>query len=113
MIKGYTSITIDRPASEVFAAISDITRTGEWSPECTAGRWVGEATGPAVGAKFEGDNKLVIAGLTLRLVRTYAEAQGPSAIVSSGGLVEVAVPGGSAAIVLGAGRGDSIVVRGG
>jgi len=73
MIKGYTSITIDRPASEVFAAISDITRTGEWSPECTAGRWLDGATGPGTGARFEGDNSFVIAGVTLKKWTTTSE----------------------------------------
>jgi hypothetical protein len=56
MPTGSASITINKPASEVFAAISDITRTGEWSPECTGGRWLDGATSAAVGARFEGDN---------------------------------------------------------
>jgi hypothetical protein len=73
MVKGYTSITIDRPAGEVFAAISDITRTGEWSPECTAGRWLDGATGPSTGARFEGDNKFTVAGMTLKKWTTTSE----------------------------------------
>lgn len=44
------SIVINRPAADVFAAISDITRMGEWSPECVAGRRVQPASGPEVGA---------------------------------------------------------------
>jgi len=52
-----TTIVIDRSPAEVWAAIADITQMGRWSPECTAGRWVAPATGPAVGAKFEGDNE--------------------------------------------------------
>ena len=50
----------------MFAAISDITRMGEWSPECVAGRWVAPATGPAVGAVFEGDNVAAIGPVTLK-----------------------------------------------
>ena len=73
MITGSASVTIDRPALEVFAALADITRIGEWSPECTSGRWVGGATGPAMGAKFEGDNKAVIAGITLKKWTTTSE----------------------------------------
>lgn len=73
MITGSASVTIDRPALEVFAAVADITRIGEWSPECTSGRWVGGATGPAMGAKFEGDNKAVIAGITLKKWTTTSE----------------------------------------
>ena len=56
MVEGSASMVINRPVSEVFDAVADITRMGEWSPECTGGRWVAPATGPSVGAKFEGDN---------------------------------------------------------
>ena len=64
---------IDRPTAEVWAAISDITRMGEWSPECTAGRWVAPATGPAVGARFEGDNAAKVAGRTVKRWTTTSE----------------------------------------
>jgi len=70
---GSASVTIERSPSEVFAALSDITRTGEWSPECVAGRWIDGATGPAVGARFEGDNKAVIAGRTVKKWTTTSE----------------------------------------
>jgi uncharacterized protein YndB with AHSA1/START domain len=66
METGSASIIIKRPPAEVFAAISDVTRTGEWSPECTGGRWVGDATGPEVGASFEGDNVVMVAGRALK-----------------------------------------------
>ncbi|MGZ4597071.1 MAG: SRPBCC family protein [Actinomycetes bacterium] len=42
---------------EVWALVSDVTRTGEWSPENTGGRWVGGATGPVEGARFVGSNR--------------------------------------------------------
>ena len=64
---------INRPVSEVFAAIADITRMGEWSPECHAGRWVTPATGPALGAKFEGDNALALGPVTLKRWTTTSE----------------------------------------
>ena len=54
-------------------AIADVTRTGEWSPECTAGRWVGDASGPSLGAKFEGDNEVKLAGRTLKKWTTTSE----------------------------------------
>ena len=73
MSTGSASITIDRPPAEVWAAIADITRMGDWSPECIAGRWVSPATGPAVGAKFEGDNVAKLAGLTLKKWTTTSE----------------------------------------
>ncbi len=51
------TLVIARPPAEVWAAIADVTQMGRWSPECIAGRWVAPATGPSVGAKFEGDNE--------------------------------------------------------
>jgi len=73
MSSGSAHITINRPASEVWAAIADVTRMGDWSPECIAGRWVGGATGPAVGAKFEGDNVAKVAGRTVKKWTTTSE----------------------------------------
>ena len=73
MSTGTASITIDRPPAQVWAAIADITSMGEWSPECIAGRWVGGADGPAVGARFEGDNVAKIAGRTVKKWTTTSE----------------------------------------
>jgi ligand-binding SRPBCC domain-containing protein len=42
---------------ELWALVSDITRMGDWSPETTSGTWIKGATGPAVGARFKGDNR--------------------------------------------------------
>ncbi|MBX3314090.1 MAG: SRPBCC family protein [Actinobacteria bacterium] len=42
---------------EVYAAIADVTRMGEWSIECHTCEWTGDSTGPAVGATFEGHNR--------------------------------------------------------
>jgi uncharacterized protein YndB with AHSA1/START domain len=41
----------------VFAAVSDVTRMGEWSPECHACEWGDGATAPAVGVTFTGHNR--------------------------------------------------------
>ena len=65
-VRGVARIVIERPAADVFAAISDVTRMGEWSPECVAGRWVPPATGPAVDAVFEGDNVAAVGPVTLK-----------------------------------------------
>ena len=73
MTTGSASVVINRDPQTVFAVVSDITRTGEWSPECVSGRWVGGANGPAVGAKFEGDNELKVAGRTLKKWTTTSE----------------------------------------
>lgn len=42
----------------VYDLVSDLARMGEWSPENCGGKWKGGATGPAVGAKFKGANKI-------------------------------------------------------
>ena len=70
---GTATVVIDRPAHEVWSAIADVTRMGEWSPECTAARWAGGATGPAFGAKFEGDNEAKVAGRTVKKWTTTSE----------------------------------------
>lgn len=49
------SIVIAAPRSVVYAAISDVTRTGEWSPVCRE-CWWDEGGGPWVGSFFTGRN---------------------------------------------------------
>lgn len=73
MVEGSASIVIRQPAAEVFAALADVTRMGEWSPECTGGRWVPPATAPALGARFEGDNVAAVGPLTLKRWTTTSE----------------------------------------
>ena len=41
----------------VWNAISDVTRMGEWSPECHSCAWKDGATAPGVGARFIGHNR--------------------------------------------------------
>jgi uncharacterized protein YndB with AHSA1/START domain len=48
---------IDAPPEHVYALISDVTRMGEWSPECVKCAWQGDASSPAVGARFRGSNR--------------------------------------------------------
>ena len=54
-------ISIERviaaPADELWARVANIERMGDLSPENIGGKWLGGATGPAVGAKFKGDNQ--------------------------------------------------------
>jgi len=45
------------PAEVAYAMVSDVTRMGEWSPECKAVEWLKESTGPIVGARFRGTNE--------------------------------------------------------
>jgi hypothetical protein len=50
--------TIAAPAQAVYDLVSDITRMPEFSPENIRGEWLAGATGPVVGARFKGTNKL-------------------------------------------------------
>jgi hypothetical protein len=52
-----TSIDIAAPPEAVYALVSDITRMGEWSPECRSCSWVRGADGPVEGARFRARNK--------------------------------------------------------
>ena len=56
-MRGESQVYITAPPEEVFRLISDVTRTGEWSPECRRCRWIGESVGPVVGARFRGQNR--------------------------------------------------------
>ncbi|MDX1605235.1 MAG: SRPBCC family protein, partial [Candidatus Competibacterales bacterium] len=45
---------IAAPAEEVWNLVADVTRMGEWSPEATGAKWRKDASGPTVGASFQG-----------------------------------------------------------
>ncbi|HZM32208.1 MAG TPA: SRPBCC family protein [Acidimicrobiales bacterium] len=51
------TVSIDARPEVVWDLVSDITRMGDWSPECTGGRWLGKRKGPEVGALFVGFNR--------------------------------------------------------
>lgn len=48
---------IAAPPDAVFELVTDLCRMGEWSPENEGGEWIDGATGPALGAKFNGKNR--------------------------------------------------------
>lgn len=50
------SISIAATPDEVYTLVSDVTRTGEWSPICKD-CWWDEGAGPQVGAWFTGRNE--------------------------------------------------------
>jgi hypothetical protein len=52
------SIDIDRPPAEVYAIVSDITRTGELSPVCSGGAWDDPSQAGTKGAWFTGSNAI-------------------------------------------------------
>ena len=51
------SLRIEASAERCYDLVADITQMGRLSPECTGGRWMGGARGPAVGVKFLGTNR--------------------------------------------------------
>ncbi len=53
---GKASVHIEAAPDVVYSLISDITRMGEWSPECEGGDWT-DGSAPAVGAQFHGRNR--------------------------------------------------------
>ena len=46
-----------RRPERIYDIVTDIAQMGRLSPECTGGKWLDGATGPAVGARFKGSNK--------------------------------------------------------
>ena len=52
-----SALQIAAPPAAVYALISDVTRTGEWSPECVRCRWLGGATAAGAGARYRGASR--------------------------------------------------------
>jgi hypothetical protein len=56
--RGRSSIAIAAPPDLVYDLIADVTRMGEWSPECYRCEWLDGATAAAPGVRFRGYNRL-------------------------------------------------------
>lgn len=56
--RGQASIEIAAPPTSVYDLVADVTRMGEWSPECYQCEWVGDLHEPVVGARFRGHNRM-------------------------------------------------------
>lgn len=54
---GSATILIAAPPDEVYDLIADVTRIGEWSPECVRAEWVEGSTEAVPGARFHGWNE--------------------------------------------------------
>ncbi|MGH9149828.1 MAG: SRPBCC family protein [Acidimicrobiales bacterium] len=54
---GSASTVIGADAARLWSMVTDVTRMGEWSPETARADWVDGASGPAVGARFKGQNR--------------------------------------------------------
>jgi hypothetical protein len=51
------SIEVEVPSEDLYDLVSDITRTGEWSPVCTSCWWDDDAEAGRAGAWFTGHNE--------------------------------------------------------
>lgn len=55
-VRHEVALEVDATAALVWQLVSDVTRTGEWSPENLGGEWL-SGTPRAVGARFRGRNR--------------------------------------------------------
>jgi len=67
------SVSVRAPAEKLYDLITDVSQMGRWSPECTGGRWLDGATGPAVGARFRGSNRHGLARWSTRCTVNKAD----------------------------------------
>jgi hypothetical protein len=54
---GEVTVEMSADPGAVYDLAADVTRIGEWSPECHKAAWIDGATGPERGARFKGHNK--------------------------------------------------------
>jgi uncharacterized protein YndB with AHSA1/START domain len=50
-------VVVDASPDRIYDLVADMTRMGEWSPECQGAEWTDGATEPVVGARFIGHNR--------------------------------------------------------
>jgi Polyketide cyclase / dehydrase and lipid transport len=56
--RGQAAIEIAASPELLYDLVADVTRMGEWSPECYRCEWLDGATAAAPGARFRGYNRL-------------------------------------------------------
>jgi hypothetical protein len=56
-MEGQFSLEIRSTPERVYDMVADITRMGEWSPECYRCEWIGDHSQAGVGARFMGYNR--------------------------------------------------------
>ena len=52
-----SEVDIDATPGVVYTLVADVTRTGEWSPECVRCRWLDGATVAVEGARYRGGSR--------------------------------------------------------
>jgi hypothetical protein len=57
----HVSLRVRATPEHLYDLVSDVTRIGEWSPECFRCEWIGGAIGPVEGARFKAWNRRGIA----------------------------------------------------
>jgi Polyketide cyclase / dehydrase and lipid transport len=53
---GQATVHVDAPAEAIYDLVADVTRIGEFSPECRRAEWLGDARQARAGARFRGRN---------------------------------------------------------
>ncbi|OBK68766.1 cyclase [Mycobacterium sp. 1165178.9] len=56
-MEGSATVHMAAPAAKIWDLIADVRNTGKFSPEVFEAEWLGDSTGPALGAKFRGHVK--------------------------------------------------------
>ena len=56
-MQGSVTVHMAAPPERIWDLITDVTRISRYSPETFESEWLGDATGPAVGARFRGHVK--------------------------------------------------------
>lgn len=51
-------IRVRAPTAQVWLLLADVTRIGEWSPECRRSEWLDGATASAPGVRFRGHSRI-------------------------------------------------------
>ncbi|WP_210948925.1 SRPBCC family protein [Streptomyces sp. MK37H] len=69
-------LSVDAPVDRLWEAITDLSRIGDWSPECTYAGWLDGWSEPAVGARFEARNRFPN-GLVTQVVCMVVAADRP------------------------------------
>ena len=56
-LHGSEEVLVRAAPEQVYELLSDVTRMGEWSPECFRCEWIGDAVSAHCGARFRGHNR--------------------------------------------------------